>query len=47
MNIYVYIFQILILYLEQVTLAQYLQSNRQRDLVQSLEYAPVQWSYSV
>jgi len=42
MNIYVYIFQILILYLEQVTLAQYLQSNRQRDLVQSLEYAPVQ-----
>ena len=32
---------ILILYLEEVLVAQYVYSNRQRDLVESLEYAPI------
>ena len=35
---YIYLY---ILYLEEVLLAQYLQSNLRRDLVESLEYAPV------
>ena len=29
------------LYLEEVLLTQIVQSNRQRDLVESLEYAPI------
>jgi len=37
----VYIHQILILYLEEVLLAQHVQSNQKRDLVESLEYAPI------
>jgi len=41
---YIYLY---ILYLEEVLLAQYLQSNLRRDLVESLEYAPVLWSYTV
>jgi len=32
---------ILILYLEEEILAQYVQSNRQRDIVESLQYAPL------
>jgi len=39
---YVYIYiSILILYLEEVLLAQYVKSNRQRDLVATLEHAPI------
>jgi len=37
----IYIHQILIFYLEDVLLAQYVQPNQQRDLVESLECAPV------
>ena len=38
--IYTYIHQILIHYLEEVLIAQYVYSKRQQDLVESLEYAP-------
>jgi len=34
-------------YLAKSISSQYVQSNRQRVLVESLEYAPILWSYSV
>ena len=48
MDIYIYIYiYIYTLYLEEELLAQYVQSNRQRVLVESLEYAPILLPYSV